>query len=322
MMIVCPNCQTSYDVAANSLGGAGRSVRCVRCREVWFAAPEPAGADGGAPVSAAAASAQYQKGAGARQGEPHDGSPRDDRPPDDDASVDANLAARAAGRLSGELEDTAPVEIASEEEHLPPAAYDAPPLAPEAGEHTAETVEAVAGDPPIPAEPSHDIESVAARRARHARPRSRRGLRPSLPMLIMLMFAVNVALIGWRSDVVRIMPQTASLYAAIGLPVNLRGLAFTELVTTKEVQDGVAVLLVQGTIVNLSRQPLDVPRVRLALRNAAGAEVYSWTMPPSRAVLAPGDAQPFQTRLASPPTEGREVVVRFFTRRDAAGGAH
>ena len=37
---------------------------------------------------------------------------------------------------------------------------------------------------------------------------------------------------------------------------------------------------------------------------------------------APGDAQPFQTRLASPPTEGREVVVRFFTRRDAAGGAH
>ena len=169
----------------------------------------------------------------------------------------------------------------------------------------------MAGELPVSAEPTHDIESVAARRVRHARRRSRRGLRPSLPLLIMVLFAVNVALIGWRSDVVRIMPQTASLYAAIGLPVNLRGLAFTELVTTKEIQDGVAVLLVQGTIANVSRQQLDVPRVRLALRNAAGGEIYSWTMPPSRAVLAPGDAQPFQTRLASPPAEGREVVVRF-----------
>jgi hypothetical protein len=33
--------------------------------------------------------------------------------------------------------------------------------------------------------------------------------------------------IGWRTDVVRVVPQTASLYAAIGLRVNLRGLSFS-----------------------------------------------------------------------------------------------
>ena len=44
MKIVCPNCTTSYDVEAAALGESGRSVRCVRCRTVWFATPgeEPA----------------------------------------------------------------------------------------------------------------------------------------------------------------------------------------------------------------------------------------------------------------------------------------
>src|SRR5262249_23527183 len=37
MPIVCPNCATSYRVEASSLGAVGRSVRCVRCRNVWFA---------------------------------------------------------------------------------------------------------------------------------------------------------------------------------------------------------------------------------------------------------------------------------------------
>src|SRR5713226_9094681 len=37
MLIVCPNCTTCYRVEASLLGAAGRSVRCVRCRNVWFA---------------------------------------------------------------------------------------------------------------------------------------------------------------------------------------------------------------------------------------------------------------------------------------------
>src|SRR5262249_40751526 len=45
MQIVCPSCATSYDLSPAALGN-GRSVRCVRCRNVWFATPdaEPAAA--------------------------------------------------------------------------------------------------------------------------------------------------------------------------------------------------------------------------------------------------------------------------------------
>ena len=37
MLIVCPNCATSYDVDVATLRPNGRQVRCVRCRTVWQA---------------------------------------------------------------------------------------------------------------------------------------------------------------------------------------------------------------------------------------------------------------------------------------------
>ena len=37
MLIVCPDCSTSYQVEAASLGESGRSVRCAHCQTEWFA---------------------------------------------------------------------------------------------------------------------------------------------------------------------------------------------------------------------------------------------------------------------------------------------
>src|SRR5689334_24579951 len=50
MLIVCPNCSTSYAIEPASLGAAGRTVRCARCKTTWFAngpqaVPEMATAD-------------------------------------------------------------------------------------------------------------------------------------------------------------------------------------------------------------------------------------------------------------------------------------
>src|ERR1700759_3854826 len=40
MHIVCPHCTTSYAIKLETLGEAGRTVRCSRCKEVWLARPE------------------------------------------------------------------------------------------------------------------------------------------------------------------------------------------------------------------------------------------------------------------------------------------
>ena len=42
MHIVCPHCTTSYAIDLATLGAAGRTVRCYRCKEVWLARPEDA----------------------------------------------------------------------------------------------------------------------------------------------------------------------------------------------------------------------------------------------------------------------------------------
>src|SRR5215470_15130418 len=37
MLIVCPSCTTAYRIELSTLGAAGRTVRCARCRATWFA---------------------------------------------------------------------------------------------------------------------------------------------------------------------------------------------------------------------------------------------------------------------------------------------
>ena len=84
------------------------------------------------------------------------------------------------------------------------------------------------------------------------------------------------------------MPQTASFYAWLGLPVNIRGLDFDSLATTTEQHEGVPILVVGGNIVNITGKTETVPHLRFAVRNAARQEIYSWTAVPPLAMLPPG----------------------------------
>jgi hypothetical protein len=136
-----------------------------------------------------------------------------------------------------------------------------------------------------------------------------------------VLFAFNVALIGARNEVVRYLPQTASLFAAIGLPVNLRNLKFENVRISKQAQDGMNTLTVEGSIVSTAGKPTEVPRLRFAARNATGQEVYTWTALPSRGILGPGESLEFSSRLASPPADASDVMVRFFNAQDAVAGA-
>jgi hypothetical protein len=195
---------------------------------------------------------------------------------------------------------------------------DAPPLAPAAADPTppAGAVATLENQP-------EDIETRAARRRGRPgmrRPRAAKAKSSRLPAVIAGLLLVLAGLITWRVDIVRHAPQLASLYGAVGLPVNLRKLAFTDVSITKDSHDGVAVLVVEGTIVSTSSSPVDVPRLRFAVRNEGGAEVYAWTAVPTQATLGPFESLPFRSRLAAPPQDGHDVVVRFFNRHDNVAG--
>jgi len=298
MLIVCPTCATTYQIKLAALGEAGRTVRCAGCKNTWFATPDSAimeAATALVPIAAAAASRAPAAAPSAPQ------------PPATDDFADDTVGDFAVETFtpSGKRTSDTPV-------------IDAPPLAPR--DHEGEAAAKFE-----PGEPE-SIETIAARRARHQysdRKPKRSPLRriANVPVLIAMLLLVVLGALQWRAALVRQFPQTASLFAMIGMPVNLRGLTFMDVQSRGEFVDGAMVLVVEGTIVNLTPKALEVPRLRFALRSATGHEVYAWTSLPTQTMLGSGDGLPFRSRLASPPPDGRDVIVRFFSRRDAGLGS-
>jgi predicted Zn finger-like uncharacterized protein len=290
MLIVCPTCATAYQIGLAALGAAGRSVRCAQCKNTWFASLDSVVQEPATMSVPAVQHASAQVPAG------------------DFAGMDARP-----------LQEVLPPGDTGAADN-PFTVVDAPPLVPHGHPETG-AESAAKFDPGVP----DDAETIAARRVRqtYVDRKDRRSLLRrlvSVPMLIVAMAAILLGALNWRAAVVRHFPQTASLYAAIRLPVNLRGLFFEDVKSRTELHDGVMVLMVEGTIVNLTTRTLDVPRLRLSLRNGAGHEVYAWTALPSKSTLGSGNGLPFRARLASPPPDGRDVIVRFFNRRDALAG--
>jgi predicted Zn finger-like uncharacterized protein len=320
MLIVCPTCATSYDIDAASLRPNGRQVRCVRCRAIWRA--ELSQAD--KLIAAAEALAPVRRAVEAMAeaaGEETASSSPEDHP----AEMADSAADDAAGALSSRASAESPRAVAeSPDSDAPPndaVEVESPPIAP---------VDLDAGPPPIqaamaetvqPAEPHEDIETIAARRYRPGAKRKKWAWPLSrLQSAIMALVIVDAIVIGWRADFVRILPQTAAFYASIGLPVNLRGVNFDSLATATEQHENVPILVVEGNIVNDVGKMTDVPRLRFAVRNAAREEIYAWTAVPPRAVLSPGETVSFRTRLASPPPDAHDVLVRFVNRFDMLSG--
>jgi len=312
MLIVCPSCTTAYRIELSVLGASGRLVRCVRCRTVWFASTDNVTSASAEPSLAAASTEQPR--------------PVDDNKPADRARVsdqprhDQTASNEEAG--PGDHQADASASVSASHSRV---VADAPALVPTMAPETR-----MPDDPPAGPARGDDIESLAARRERTVKPLPRLrfdahrlvpSLRaPGLPGAIVMMCVALMVLANWRVAVVREFPQTASLFAALGLPVNLRGLDFEDVKASTEFDGDTMVLAVEGSIGNVTTEAVNVPRLRFALRNGAGQEIYAWTALPARNSLAAGERLPFRSRLAFPPADGRDVIVRFFNRRDLVAG--
>lgn len=337
MLIVCPNCATSYMIDPASVGPAGRAVRCARCKSTWFAGapqtvPEPtpqAGPNVSAFVNGVIAEAEAETGYAAPdasafgQGKTPPPGAGNAAPASDDFGA---APPDPFPPQSGSDAEPAPFDNASRNTDLAPRDDDAR-IADQDAMPMADSPSLV---PPIGHDPVFDgghhesdaeeIESLAVRRERMRVRRIKNKRTSRWTAIALVLFAFNIALIGARSEVVRYLPQTASLFAALGLPVNLRQLKFDKVKITKETSDGVNILIIEGRIENTANKPTEVPRLRFAARNATGQDVYTWSAQPSRSILGPKESMEFHSRLAAPPSNATDVMVRFFTAQDAGIG--
>jgi predicted Zn finger-like uncharacterized protein len=295
MHIVCPHCSTSYAINIATLGAAGRTVRCSRCKEVWLARPDDAidipaqtpAMAGAAEQDAAAARDALARREHGEVGEP----PRMDSPsiaddwPNSTEGSAATSGANWSSFAHNDLHDTRAARQQRPSWLRRMLGY-----------------KATSG--------AQSRENLSARRKSSA----------GLPATCAAMGALVVALLIWRVDVVRLLPQTAAFYKLVGLDVNLRGLRFRDVRVTSETVEGKPVLVIEGFITGESNKPVELPRLRFSVRDAQGAEIYAWNAVLEQPVLKPGEKASFKSRLASPPPEGRNIDVRFFNKRDLTGG--
>jgi predicted Zn finger-like uncharacterized protein len=282
MQIICPHCTTSYDVDPAKFGAGGRTVRCARCRETWQAYPvEAAVAAGG--VEEVDAGWGYQA---------EDDSAQDNTPHISSPSIAADWLHSEDDSFE---EDSAPQRTSHRPEWLESFLRPMRPLL--AMPFISRLTDRLPALPPM-AMPQINL-SVACT----------------------AMAALSLGLIIWRAEIVRLMPQTGTFFKMVGLGVNLRGLDFDKLKLSAETVDGKPVLVIEGALTNITRKPVELPRLRFIVRDANGNDIYAWNSVMEQTALKAGDRLSFKSRLASPPADGREIAVRFFQRRDLAAGA-
>jgi predicted Zn finger-like uncharacterized protein len=119
------------------------------------------------------------------------------------------------------------------------------------------------------------------------------------------------AVIG-RNEIVEAFPATAALYQTLRLPIALdHGLEFQQ-VTSKQLHEGgIAVLVVEGAIVNVTHHERAVPPIRITLLDSRGRELQEELFQAKEQHLEPGAKTSFSGRVVNPAERARNLSVSF-----------
>ena len=278
MIITCPHCQTKYQVTYEAIGSVGRKVQCAHCQQAWQQGPV---------------------------------SPQEPVSPEDQAAI----AAVAEDGLDEALEAE---EEAVGDAVAKRAAREDKSAGKKSGKKTgtrADSKESTAGK----------IDPSVVRSRQRAFTRRHNAMLADQPMarlrrvarvgLSLVLCAILAAGYFARVQIVEHYPAMAGVYEAAGLGVNVVGLEFSNVSTTKMLRDGKEVLVVSAQIVGLTNRPTPVPAVIVTLIDSEGRGVYQWSVTPSVRDLMAGERATFDTQLALPPGDASRVRLSF------AGGA-
>lgn len=165
-------------------------------------------------------------------------------------------------------------------------------------------------------DPGHDLAVAAVSLHPHARldevPIETRRVSVSRSALVFAGAALAclgfASLVVSRESVVRAMPRTAALYAAVGLPVNVIGLALDRVTPERLASSDVTI---RGALRNVAGRRVHVPRLAFEVRDAAGTTLVAWSETVTAKTLAAGSELGFVSTPHRLPAESRTVLVRF-----------
>jgi predicted Zn finger-like uncharacterized protein len=307
MLIVCPSCASRYEIDPEKLGTGGRKVRCRGCSFQWFAHGE--GMSGNDASEQADENVSFVQPSPIQTGDMPVPVMRPDQSAEDFVEQEWARAGETDQAVSEAISEQARTSETESENN------------PQTVIHASVVEQSLGGT--VIGSTSSDPKPRAAK-ATHKKPSFRLNWRfPKLVSsglsrsvfspggIVIGGTAILALLVVQRQAAVSRVPQLAGVFRAIGLPVNLQGLAF-ERVVTELVEDAEGrFLIVQGEIRNIANGTLAVPPIEIVIQDATVKSLYTWTAEASRPTIIHGDAIPFRTRLASPPQTGSNVILRF-----------
>jgi predicted Zn finger-like uncharacterized protein len=131
--------------------------------------------------------------------------------------------------------------------------------------------------------------------------------------LLAIILASVVGAVVARDQIVVLWPPAARLYAMVGIPATPAGLGLElrKVMPSRGIENGVAMLIIEGEVANVSQVAHEVPKLKVVLRDRDGNELQSWSFPVAEARLLPGASVPFRTSIPQPNAAATGVVVTF-----------
>jgi predicted Zn finger-like uncharacterized protein len=128
---------------------------------------------------------------------------------------------------------------------------------------------------------------------------------------VLVVLILISAVIG-RNEIVAGFPASATIYQKLGFSVAVQlGLQFENVTSRRLAEGGATVLVVEGTIVNLTEQERPVPPVEITLLDDAGRPVQAERFRAEDDELGAGGQTRFSARLVNPVESARNFSVTF-----------
>lgn len=163
--------------------------------------------------------------------------------------------------------------------------------------------------PPEPITPASNPFPERRRAGEHHRARSR-GFIGLVAALATLSLALVVFFSIPPQDMVAYWPQSAGVYNALGIQVNKSG--FKIIATqTQELANSIPIIVIKGELINETDRELEVPPVRIAVRDRGKKELHHWIVRAEQDHVGPRGKGSFSARLESPPADAVDLEVRF-----------
>lgn len=308
--LICPSCNIEYRISSSDIGAAGRQVRCVECQETWFVP----GVKTAEPKSDMRASEADRLALLDNLENDQSSTPP---PTVDKDKISAPEMTETRSRSFGQRATFTPqdnpqphapsagVFSDAAPEHVPQA--DPEPVPPES--LSDETVPLSPPPAPVGADVLIRDQADAARLAKRRRTIFVIWV---IPLLLVIVAAILAYI--YRQPIVNRVPQSATLYNAVGIQVKENGLLIDPPIAKTALQDGRTIITIEGHVRNISGRTQSVPLIEMTLHDGAGETLTQWYVEPARPTLDAREQLAFRTEYADPPNAVVGLRYRFVDR--------